>query len=282
MCPLPLTIMSASPGFSFIPIARSRLSRLIQTRRFRRCWTPKRFWTDAMFCAPELMMPPAVPLIAPQDGAIIRGVATLSASASDNAGLEKVDFYRDNNVLLGTDSSSPYNISLDSTKITNGGHTIFAKATDKAGSAVLSSSRTINADNSPDAAIPSVSITSPLNGELVAGYTTITSSATDDRKISKVEFYVNGRLKCSDSLVDYTCKWLEPAKTGGTYQPQAKPYDASGNSEMSATVNVVANNVSPEISVSSPVGGATVASKAVNVSALASDNISVKQLTFYL
>lgn len=225
---------------------------------------------------------PAVSLIAPQDGAIIRGVAALSASASDNAGLEKVDFYRDNNVLLGTDSSSPYNISLDSTKITNGGHTIFAKATDKAGNAVLSSSRTINADNSPDAAIPSVSITSPLNGELVAGYTTITSSATDDRKISKVEFYVNGRLKCSDSLVDYTCKWLVPAITGGTYQLQAKAYDASGNSAMSATVNVVADNVSPEISVSSPVGGATVASKAVNVSALASDNISVKQLTFYL
>ncbi len=47
---------------------------------------------------------PAVSLTAPLSNAVVTGSAvTVSASASDNIGISKVDFYRDSNVLLGTD-----------------------------------------------------------------------------------------------------------------------------------------------------------------------------------
>jgi hypothetical protein len=60
------------------------------------------------------------------------GTITLSATASDNVGVSRVEFYVDN-VLKGTDSAAPYSMTLDSTTLANGCHTLTAKAYDAAG-----------------------------------------------------------------------------------------------------------------------------------------------------
>ena len=60
------------------------------------------------------------------------GTLTLSATATDNVGVTKVEFYVDG-VLKGTDTTSPYTLTLDSTTLANGSHTLTAKAYDAAG-----------------------------------------------------------------------------------------------------------------------------------------------------
>ncbi|HYD80180.1 MAG TPA: CehA/McbA family metallohydrolase [Paucimonas sp.] len=60
------------------------------------------------------------------------GTITLSATASDNVGVSKVDFMVDN-ALKGTDASAPYSMTLDSTTLANGTHSLVAKAYDAAG-----------------------------------------------------------------------------------------------------------------------------------------------------
>ncbi|MFC5510785.1 CehA/McbA family metallohydrolase [Massilia jejuensis] len=60
------------------------------------------------------------------------GTITLSASASDNVGVSRVEFYVDN-VLKGSDASAPYAMTLDSTTLANGSHVLGAKAYDAAG-----------------------------------------------------------------------------------------------------------------------------------------------------
>ncbi len=60
------------------------------------------------------------------------GTITFSATASDNVGVTKVEFYVDN-ALVGTDTSSPYSLSYDSTTLANGTHSLVAKAYDAAG-----------------------------------------------------------------------------------------------------------------------------------------------------
>ena len=60
------------------------------------------------------------------------GTITFSATASDNVGVTKVEFYVDN-VLKATDTSSPYSSTLDSTTLSNGTHVLTAKAYDAAG-----------------------------------------------------------------------------------------------------------------------------------------------------
>ena len=60
------------------------------------------------------------------------GTITFSATATDNVGVTKVEFYVDG-VLKGTDTTSPYSMTLDSTTLSNGTHSLVAKAYDAAG-----------------------------------------------------------------------------------------------------------------------------------------------------
>jgi hypothetical protein len=60
------------------------------------------------------------------------GTITLSATASDNVGVTRVEFSVDGS-LKGTDTTSPYSITLDSTTLANGSHSLIARAYDAAG-----------------------------------------------------------------------------------------------------------------------------------------------------
>jgi hypothetical protein len=82
-----------------------------------------------------------------------------------------------------------------------------------------------------DAAAPTVAITSLVSGSLIPRNTTITLSAnaTDNVSVTKVEFLVNGSLKCTDTSNPYTCSWKVPASKNSTYTITARAYDATGN-----------------------------------------------------
>lgn len=60
------------------------------------------------------------------------GTVTLSATATDNVGVTKVEFWVDG-ALSGSATASPWQWALDSTKLTNGSHSLVVKAFDAAG-----------------------------------------------------------------------------------------------------------------------------------------------------
>jgi hypothetical protein len=74
------------------------------------------------------------------------GTVTLSASASDNVGVTKVEFYVDG-ALKATDTSSPYSASLDSTTLADGSHSLVAKAYDAAGNVGTGSTVSFSVSN---------------------------------------------------------------------------------------------------------------------------------------
>lgn len=79
---------------------------------------------------------------------------TLNATASDNVGIAKVEFYTGNK-LIGTDQSSPYSINWNTSGETPGVHSITAIAQDAAGNAKTSQAVSITIQDSTP--IPSVS-----------------------------------------------------------------------------------------------------------------------------
>ncbi len=91
----------------------------------------------------------------------------------------------------------------------------------------------------PDPTAPTVSITSPLNGATVSrgSTTSIQATANDNVGVTKVEFYVDTTLKCTDTVAPYTCNWTVPSKPRVTYSLKAKAYDAANNSVI-YTINV--------------------------------------------
>ncbi|WP_386066475.1 PHB depolymerase family esterase [Tahibacter sp. UC22_41] len=75
---------------------------------------------------------PTVALTAPADASIVSGSVTLAATASDDVGVDHVDFLLDGSVL-GSDASAPYTLAWDATNASNGAHVLTARAQDLAG-----------------------------------------------------------------------------------------------------------------------------------------------------
>ncbi len=73
--------------------------------------------------------PPTVQITNPSDGATVSGTVTITADASDDVGVTKVEFYIDD-VLKSTDTAAPYEYDWDSTTVVDGNHTIKAVAYD--------------------------------------------------------------------------------------------------------------------------------------------------------
>jgi len=223
---------------------------------------------------------PAVSLTAPSSNAIVSGSAVaLSATASDNIGVSRVDFYRDGNVLLGTDNSSPYGISWDSTSTTSGAHTLFAVAIDLAGNTKTSTVVNVSVDNTA----PQVSLTAPANGAFVTGTLAVSATATDNVGISKVEFYSDNVLLTTDTNSPYTFNWNSTTVTDGAHTLYAIAQDTSGLRTTSAGVAVTVDNTAPTVAITSPANGATVQRNTiVNINANASDNVGVVKVEFYV
>lgn len=75
---------------------------------------------------------PTATLTSPANGATVSGTLTLSATASDDVGVARVDFLLDG-ALLGSDASAPYTLAWNSSGTGNGAHVLSARAVDLAG-----------------------------------------------------------------------------------------------------------------------------------------------------
>lgn len=98
----------------------------------------------------------------------------------------------------------------------------------------------VPADTTP----PSVTLTSPREGSSVFrnANLTLTANANDASGISKVEFYVNGTIICTDTAVPYSCSWGVPNAKKQSYTLTAKAFDTKNNSATSAPVRITTKN----------------------------------------
>ena len=178
---------------------------------------------------------PAVSIATPVAGATVNGVVTGSATASDNIGVSKVEFYV-NGLLQSTDLAAPFSFDWNTALLPDGPQTITAKAYDAAGNSATSSAVTVTTSN--DSTTPAVAITAPANGGTVTGTVDISASASDNVAVSRVDFYANGALLGSDSTAPYSYSWDTAHVAGGSYTLSAKAYDAADNMQQSSDVVV--------------------------------------------
>lgn len=170
------------------------------------------------------------------------GTITLSASASDNVGVTNVEFYVDG-VLKGSDNTSPYSITLDSTTLTNGSHALTAKAYDAAGNSTLSTATNFTVSNT-DSIPPTVSAAEAGT----SGTITFTANASDNVGVSKVEFYVDTVLKGTDTTSPFSMTLDSTTLSNGSHSLTARAYDAGGNSTLSTAVSFTVSNATSAFS----------------------------------
>ncbi|GIH76499.1 glycoside hydrolase family 6 protein [Planobispora longispora] len=147
---------------------------------FNGSWTgsnpkPTDFTVNGVACGgqPPVNQAPTVSLTSPASGSThAAGAAVpLSATASDDGAVSKVEFYVDG-ALVGTDTSAPY--SHSATGLSSGAHTAKAKAYDN-GTPVLSKESTevpftVGGTGNPSIVASPTSVSVPEGGSKTVGY----------------------------------------------------------------------------------------------------------------
>jgi len=205
----------------------------------------------------------------------VQGTVQVTATASDNQTLAKVEFFYDGQTLLGTDTSAPYSVSWNTSAVPGGAHTITAKAYDGAGLTGTSVGVTVIVDNTA----PQVSLTEPTGSFYVHGTIQVTASASDNRYISKLEFHDGQTLFETITSTDHTASWDTTGLPDGSHTLSVKAYDAAGNVQ-STSRTVIVDNTGPAVAITSPQNGGTVF-LSTTIQATASDPRGVTQVVFY-
>ncbi len=166
------------------------------------------------------------------------GNITFSATASDNVGVVRVDFLVDG-VVKGSLSAAPYSMTFDSTTLTNGSHSLTAKAYDADNNVGTSTAVNFTVSNPvSDTTAPTVSAASSGT----SGTINFTATASDNVGVVRVDFLVDGVVKGSATTSPYSFGFDSTTVTNGTHSLTAKAYDAANNVGTSTAVNFTVSN----------------------------------------
>lgn len=91
--------------------------------------------------------PPTTFITSPAAGSVVSGTRNVTASATDNVAVKRVEFYLDGNIKLGSDAASPYTISWNTNIVPNGNHNLTSKAFDTSNYSSTSPAVTVNVNN---------------------------------------------------------------------------------------------------------------------------------------
>lgn len=223
---------------------------------------------------------PTVQLTAPTNGATIYATANLTASATDNTGVTKVEFVADG-VVVGSDTTSPYSASWNTSAVTNGSHSLIVKAYDAAGN-IGTATATITVKNG-DATAPSAPLSLTVKSAAYNKVNLAWTASTDNVGVSGYWVVRNG---VTIAQLGPTTTYTDATATASTsYAYQVKAFDAAGNtSAASNTASVTTPAASDTQAPSVPVGlvAAAVSTSQINLAWTAStDNLGVTGYDVY-
>ncbi|MDD5410211.1 MAG: S8 family serine peptidase [Methylobacter sp.] len=101
------------------------------------------------------------------------------------------------------------------------------------------------ASGPPDTTLPTVSLTSPTEGQILTGTVTLSANASDNVAVAKVQFFGGTTLLGTATATPYQLSWNSSALANNSYAFTAKATDTSGNVATSASVNATTSNTSP-------------------------------------
>ncbi|WP_229496633.1 S8 family serine peptidase [Massilia polaris] len=182
----------------------------------------------------------SVPVVsATVPSATVKGITTVSATATDNVGVTRVELYA-GSTLVASDTASPYSFSWDSTTRADGATSLVVKAYDAAGNVGSKTLSVTVANNTiADTTAPVVTIGNPKAGTTVAGNVGVTVSASDNVAVTSTSLYIDGSLKATgNSSLSYT--WNSRKGPKGLHTISAVARDGAGNTKTQA-VQVTVN-----------------------------------------
>jgi len=186
---------------------------------------------------------PSGSILYPYAGQSVSEVETISVYAEDNDAVSQVEFYIDN-VLVYTDTEEPYEYDWNTlAEAEDINHIVGAKITDPSDNIFEVPSVSVYVNNIPnDTSPPIVVISSPTNGQTVAGTVNFTVLANDDSGISLVEFFIDGESMATTEEAPYTYLWDTTLGHNDPHALSARAVDVAGNISFAQPILVQVNN----------------------------------------
>ncbi|HET6225782.1 MAG TPA: Ig-like domain-containing protein, partial [Bacteroidia bacterium] len=196
----------------------------------------------------------------------------------DDGTVVKMEFYQ-NNILLGTDNTAPFDFEW--TNVPKGAYSLTAKAYDNLGATEISMPVRVSVSEN---VLPIAQIVNPISTDVFAANSDIPIIAEAEDPFGRVEwvdFYHDGTKIASDSTSPFFITWKNvPA---GSYRLVAEAHDDEGATTYSDDVLInVVNNQGPTVAITSPADSATfITGIDILIQAIASDDGSIKRVEFY-
>ncbi|MDR6551726.1 Ig-like domain-containing protein [Paenibacillus qinlingensis] len=229
--------------------------------------------------------PPTVTMTSPSGGTV-GGVIHLSANVADSGAVASVQFLVDGLPAGNPDTAAPYAVSYDASVLSNGNHLFTAEALDTAGNLAVASAvaAIVSGGGQADTVSPTVSITSPTTGSTATGTIALAANAADNVRVAGVTFYVDGKpVNQEDTTSPFEFAFNTSGLAPGSHAITAKARDTSNRMTTSAVVQVSVNDsIAPQVVVTAPQIGQTIYASSFHFGTVASDNIGVAGVKFYV
>ena len=235
------------------------------------------------------VIPPNVVIFEPAANQTVSGMVNITAIASDNVSINRVEFYH-NHELEFIVTSYPYQYEWNSTNVEDDTeHIWYAKAFDTSENNTQTQPIAVFVDNEDDIP-PTGFILYPYAGQTVSGVVQIQVSASDNLGIDQVEFFIEGNTVGTNSEYPYTYDWnTELATEDDEHVISITITDLGGNSTDVSPISVLVNNIvtpgddttPPVLAILTPISSQTVGDT-VLISGFAIDNMGIADVKFYV
>ncbi|MFW9850237.1 MAG: Ig-like domain-containing protein, partial [Candidatus Thorarchaeota archaeon] len=243
---------------------------------------------------------PIVTLDSPADGSLVIDTILINVTASDvGSNIARVEFFADSTSVFN-DTTAPYSLSWDSRTVSNGTHTLFARAYDNEG---LMSEDSVSVDVQNDVASPltyslMLNPSQPKYGQSA----TVTVTVLDASDIDSVILYYAVESYSPPSAVALSQSWQSVAMTpnGPVYTGVIPAQDywntvlyyVAANDEYNQTTYIgtdaapfeydVGDNTNPSLSINGPADGSSIKGTVVFTANAVDEGSGIDQIRFYL
>jgi hypothetical protein len=232
---------------------------------------------------------PTGTLIFPYTGQTISGEITIIVEANDNEEVAFVNVYIDGDTVA-TLTESPYTFNWDtSVEVDDINYTIHVHIQDVTGNQITLGPISVLIDNyeADDNIPPTGTIIHPPSAATVSETILIQVSAYDNVEMGFVDFIIDGSFAGQDSVLPYEYQWNTTVEVeDADHIINVNLTDAVGNTTALFPVTVRVNNIDepdiipPNVVIYEPAANQTV-SGMVNITAIATDNVSINRVEFY-
>lgn len=214
---------------------------------------------------------PTVSITEPANDFLNNTMVNVVASASDDVGVVRVQFFVDNG-LVSEDSSAPYSATILATDFAEGPHTIKAIAYDTANQNSQAIKQIVL-----DRTDPTITLTEPTNNSIVNTPTfTIRANATDTHGIAQVQFDMDGSTVATLTASPFSIDIMNA--TPGGHQVAVTVTDRAGNTDSDSSQFTI--DALPTVSFTSPANMSTVQGD-VQLTVNAADDIGIARVEFF-